>query len=69
MKVIYLCGSDPNLSFEKGLAVYKKYLKNTFELNPIAIKEIGIKKVIRPRDWKKRSDTKLPRKPKKFLIS
>ena len=37
MKVIYLCGSDPNLSFEKGLAVYKKYLKNTFELNPIAI--------------------------------
>ena len=37
MKVIYLCGSDPNLSFKKGLAVYKKYLKNTFELNPIAI--------------------------------
>ena len=37
MKVIYLCGSDPNLSFEMGLAVYKKYLKNTFELNPIAI--------------------------------
>tara|TARA_B100000963_G_scaffold341678_1_gene341601 strand:- start:4676 stop:5545 length:870 start_codon:yes stop_codon:yes gene_type:complete len=37
MKVIYLCGSDPNLSFEKGLAIYKKYLKNTFELNPMAI--------------------------------
>ena len=37
MKVIYLCCSDPNLSFEKGLAVYKKNLKNTFELNPIAI--------------------------------
>ena len=37
MKVIYLCGSDPKLSFEKSLVAYKKYLKNTFELNPIAI--------------------------------
>ena len=37
MKVIYLCGSDPKLSFEKSLVSYKKYLKNTFELNPIAI--------------------------------
>ena len=37
MKVIYLCGSDPKLSFEKSLVTYKKYLKNTFELNPIAI--------------------------------
>ena len=37
MKVIYLCGSDPKLSFEKSLFAYKKYLKNTFELNPIAI--------------------------------
>ena len=37
MKVIYLCGSDLKLSFEKSLVAYKKYLKNTFELNPIAI--------------------------------
>ena len=37
MKVIYLCGSDQKLSFEKSLVAYKKYLKNTFELNPIAI--------------------------------
>ena len=37
MKVIYLCGTDTKLSFEKSLVAYKKYLKNTFELNPIAI--------------------------------
>ena len=30
---------------------------------------IGIKKDIRPIDWKKKSEIKLPLKPKKFFIS
>ena len=37
MKVIFLCGSNPSLSFEKSLTNYKDYIKNTLELNPIAI--------------------------------
>ena len=37
MKVIFLCGSDPNLPFEKGLSKYRIYLKNTLKLNPFAI--------------------------------
>jgi len=37
MKVIFLCGSDPNLPFEKSLSKYKVYLKNTLKLNPFAI--------------------------------
>ena len=31
MKVIFLCGSDPNLPFEKSLSIYKEYLKNTLK--------------------------------------
>ena len=37
MKIIFLCGSNPSLPFEKSLSNYKEYLKNTLELSPIAI--------------------------------
>lgn len=37
MKVIFLCGSDPSLTFKKSLDEYEKYLKNTLELRPIAV--------------------------------
>ena len=37
MKVIFLCGSNPSLTFKKSLDEYEKYLKNTFELRPIAV--------------------------------
>ena len=37
MKVIFLCGSNPSLPFEKSLSNYKEYLKNTLELNPVAV--------------------------------
>ena len=37
MKVIFLCGSNSSLPFEKSLSNYKEYLKNTLELNPIAV--------------------------------
>ena len=37
MKVIFLCGSNPSLTFKKSLDEYEKYLKNTLELRPIAV--------------------------------
>ena len=37
MKVIFLCGSDPNIPFEKSLNKYKVYLNKTLKLNPFAI--------------------------------
>ncbi len=37
MKIIFLCGSNPSLPFEKSLSNYKEYLKNTLELSPTAI--------------------------------
>ena len=37
MKAIFLCGSNPNLPFEKSLEEYKGYLKNTLEQKPFAI--------------------------------
>ena len=37
MKVIFLCGSNPSLTFKKSLDEYEKYLKNTLELKPIAV--------------------------------
>ena len=35
----------------------------------VQIRLSGIRKAIKPKDWKKRSAVKLPRKPRKFLIS
>ena len=37
MKVIFLCGSNSNLPYEKSLEEYIGYLKNTLEQKPIAI--------------------------------
>ena len=37
MKVIFLCGSNTNLPYEESLSEYISYLKNTFELNPLAV--------------------------------
>ena len=37
MKVIFLCGSNPNLPYEKSLEEYIGYLKNTLEQKPIAV--------------------------------
>ena len=37
MKVIFLCGSNPNLPYEESLREYISYLKNTFKLNPLAV--------------------------------
>ena len=37
MKVIFLCGSNPSLTFKNSLDEYEKYLKNTLELKPIAV--------------------------------
>ncbi len=37
MKVIFLCGSDQSLPYEKSLEQYIKYLKNTLDQKPIAI--------------------------------
>ena len=32
------------------------------------IRENGISRAIKPKDWKKRSEVKLPRKPRRFFI-
>ena len=38
-------------------------------LKPVAIKVKEIKYAINPMDWKNKSETKLPWKPNRFLIS
>ena len=64
--------NEPNTEYriiKKLLSSIKKILLFKIIFIPVIIRLNGIKKDISPIDWKKRSEVKLPRKPRIFLIS